>query len=145
MLREISEFFPPGTQMKSPGGLSIDLEKVAAVEAMGGSESESYLTIHFVGRDKVTCHFYRSVNGAAPDTYYMKQAIEAAINGHEPPSAYLPVADTIQVGDRVEIGSSGSVVRARRNENVQNTWIADRDYVTNSSMNVPGSVVKAGR
>jgi len=78
MLRNVTEFCPPGTQIKHPGGLSFDPKQVnmiASVEEYG----EGYVEIS-TSLTKLRISFHRNVDGGPADIYGIYRAIVAAAN-----------------------------------------------------------------
>jgi hypothetical protein len=73
-MKSIGSFCPPGTQIKSPGGLSLDVSTICAVESYGGHDG--YIIVH-MPNSTVKITFYENVQGGAPEVY----AVAAALQG----------------------------------------------------------------
>jgi len=78
MLRSISDFCPPGTQIRNPGGLVIDPEKIVGIEANGHYRNDRTVTIYYGGGDKTTIEFYDNTDGSAASHYQLMRNIQAA-------------------------------------------------------------------
>lgn len=80
-LRSISEFCPPGTQIKSPGGLSFDPNDVAGLESYSDSDGDGWprIIIRWLsGGAPTTIRFHRNVDGGTADVYGVARSIELA-------------------------------------------------------------------
>lgn len=77
MLRDIGEFCPPGTQLKSPPGFSLDPKRVIALETSAG-----YLRVVFRGY-AAHLEFYRGPEDAPPRIAEIAQNIRNAANARE--------------------------------------------------------------
>jgi hypothetical protein len=83
MMTRITKFCPPGMQIASPGGLSFDLDHLAAVEVTDGRDGT--LVLHYVGGGSTTLRFHSNHDGGPPDIYGLKRNIEAACNAPRDP------------------------------------------------------------
>jgi hypothetical protein len=73
----ISDFLPPGTQVKSPGGASFCLDDISGMDARG--EPDGYLDIHLKGAGSIHFTFHRNVDSGPAAIYEIKRRIEDAI------------------------------------------------------------------
>jgi len=78
VLKNICDFCPPGTQIKSPGGVSFDPSQLVAVVATE-TYGEGLLELHTPG-GVIKFEFYRNVGGGPADVYAIHRAIVEAGN-----------------------------------------------------------------
>lgn len=75
VLRSITDFLPPGHQIKSPGGASFDPTTIVGVEA--SSDDGGSVRIH-LPRGVMTITFHRCVDGGPPRVYEVMDMLEEA-------------------------------------------------------------------
>lgn len=75
-LRSITDFFPLGTQMKSPGGFTFDPRSLIGIEAYG--ESADPRIVLRVSAGCTTVSFHRNIDGGPPAVYEIAERIEKA-------------------------------------------------------------------
>lgn len=68
MLRSINDYCPDGMQISSPGGVTIDRDKIAGMESYCYPE-DPRLVILYAGGAQTTVRFHRNVNGGPADVY----------------------------------------------------------------------------
>jgi hypothetical protein len=72
-LRSIAAFCPPGTQIRSPGGLAIDTSQICSVESYGGRDG--YIVLH-MPNSTIKITFYDNVYGGPPDVHRVAAALQ---------------------------------------------------------------------
>ena len=73
-LYSISDFCPPGTQIKSPHGLTINPDLISAVETVSHDKYNRYVIIHY-GHSYTKIEFYGNVDGEPADVYTIQENI----------------------------------------------------------------------
>ena len=77
-MREIEDFLPSGTQLKSPGGLTFDLIEIVYVEAANVNDSRP-VALGFKNGREIVLQFHRNTDGGPADTYTIKNNILQAV------------------------------------------------------------------
>lgn len=124
--RKIEEFCPAGMQIKSPNGLSFDLNSIADLIS-----EDDKLIIGFKNMHNVAVTFHRNIDGGPPAIYKLRDNIGAAIKG-EPvlhsslSGARIPITRE-PMPDAFYIGPEGTINLYRVDSVVGNVY-CDADH-----------------